>query len=412
MPTKQTTVSEHLASSYFMSSSTGSGKKGSGLRIIVTNPFVWPYIRRGSERLLNDLAEYLAAQGHRVTVMAMAPEESDEKRNGVRYRLLRYGPDSRFRQLNRCHYFAFYLQPLFSEIEADVVYCLNYFDAFAAIKAKRKYGLTYKVIFQAVGIPTRKYFRAVPLDRWFINTVLGEADKVVALSNFAYQRLSHEFSCYSVVLHPPVFTESYSAQLHNSINENNDTPLILFVGDVCEPRKGAALLCMAFIVIKKTLPDARLVFTGNVSESALKALLSIPGIEGLQDSIEFYGVGDVNDLPALYQSATVTVLPAVWEAFGMVLVESLAAGTPVVGVRHGGITDIIEEGNVGYLFDPGHFSVASENVSGLVDSIFKTIALTSDENLSGRCRVHAMKFGWEKLGPEYEQMIIDIATAK
>ncbi len=389
---------------------TGANNEAKKLRVIVTNPFAWPYVRRGSERLLNDLAEYLSIQGHQVSVLAMAPNEHEAKRNEVNYHFLRYGFNSRFRQLNSCHFFAFFLQSVFKDIDADVVFCLNYFDAFAALQAKKKYDLTYKVIFQSVGIPTKKYFRAVPLDYWFMHTVLERADEIVTLSKFAHQRLRDEFDCESHILPPPVFTENFSQTAHQ-IDTNEDTfPAVLFVGDVCEQRKGAVLLIRAFAVIKQEFPLASLIFVGNVSSAIQDDLLSLPEIEDVRSDISFAGLGDVKELPALYQNATVTVLPAVWEAFGLVLVESLAAGTPVVGVRHGGITDIVTEGSVGYLFEAGEFSIVSENVSGLAEAVINTISMTSDSGLAARCKARAEQFNWDNLGPMYEQLILDVVA--
>ena len=108
------------------------------LRVAVTNPFAWPYVRRGSERLLNDLAAYLHAQGMQVDVYAMAPSDAQELREGVRYHLLAERWRFNRRQLNSMHYFALRLQSALRDDPPDVVFCLNYFDAYAALRARRR----------------------------------------------------------------------------------------------------------------------------------------------------------------------------------------------------------------------------------------------------------------------------------
>ncbi|RYF40423.1 MAG: hypothetical protein EOO25_12630, partial [Comamonadaceae bacterium] len=184
---------------------------GAPLRVAITNPYVWPHVRRGSERLLNDLACYLRDAGHAVTVLAMAPQQGDEVREGIRYDLTRERWSGRRRQLNSLHFFAWALQERLAREPFDLVFCLNYFDAYAAVRCRERHGLAYKVVFQNVGIPTRRYFRAVPLDRWFMHQVLRRADHCLVLSEFARESLQREFGVAAQVLPPPVVTEGFGA---------------------------------------------------------------------------------------------------------------------------------------------------------------------------------------------------------
>src|SRR4051794_38398555 len=80
------------------------------LHVVITSPFVWPWVRRGSERMLHDLSRYLLGRGHRVTVYASGPEESVRDRDGVEYHVLRQKFTSAMRQFNSNHHFAFRLQ--------------------------------------------------------------------------------------------------------------------------------------------------------------------------------------------------------------------------------------------------------------------------------------------------------------
>jgi cytochrome oxidase assembly protein ShyY1 len=86
----------------------------------------------------------------------------------------------------------------------------------------------------------------------------------------------------------------------------------------------------------------------------------------------------------------VTLLPAVWEAFGLVLLESLAAGTPVVGAAHAGIVDIVDPAQpaLGALFDPGSTGRAADNLDGLVAAI-ETV-LVGGKPLHGRVGWHVV----------------------
>ncbi len=379
------------------------------MHVVMTNPFVWPHVRRGSERVLNDLSSYLHSRNHRVTVIAMAPEDRDEVRDGVTYRMLRERFASPFRQFNSCHYFALRLQSEIARLEPDVVFGLNYFDAYAALRARERSARRFGVGFLAVGIPVRRYFRAVPLDAFFIRKVLGEVDLRAVLSTFARDALRDEFGQDAQVLPPPVRVDDF-ARATGSKATPGSGPRILFVGDVNEPRKGARALCEAFGHVRRAHPQAQLLFSGNASAATQAALRGLAAVRdaGL-DSVQFLGVGRVNDLPQLYRDADVTVLPAVWEAFGLVLVESLAAGTPVVGARHGGIPDIVDSPAVGQLFDPAPFRDQTGNVAGLSEAILAVLAAGKGPAVEQACRRRASAFSWDALGPRYEQAIVGLA---
>ena len=373
------------------------------LHVVVTNPYAWPHVRRGAERLLNDLAAWLHARGHRVTVFAMGPQDAEEDRAGVRYVFMQERMRSSRRQLNSLHYFAWRLQHELRRIDADAVFCLNYFDAYAALRARTHAPRPYRVLFQAVGIPTRRYFRAVPLDAWFMHRVLRDADATIALSSFARDLLERDFGCHAQVLAPPVMTENFSA-LDALVPA--DGPHILFVGDVDEPRKGARALCRAFALVRQAHPGATLTFAGRASEATRAALLALPGVASHAGSIRFHGVGGVHDLPELYRRASVTVLPAVWEAFGLVLVESLAAGTPLVGARHAGIVDIIDRDLVGCMFDPGAFDIQTDNAEALAQAVLDVLARGKTPEVIAACRARAQQFSWDALGPAYERALL------
>jgi phosphatidyl-myo-inositol alpha-mannosyltransferase len=385
-------------------SEPNSGGTG-GLRIAITNPFAWPHVRRGSERLLNDLAAYLDGAGHHVTVIAMGPQDLQEMRDGVRYRLVQERLRSPWRQFNSLHYFAWRLQAVLKEESPQVVFCLNYFDAYAAVRCRARHSLSFRVLFQNVGIPTRRYFRAVPLDRWFMRAVLRRADHCLVLSRFAQERLRDEFGRDSQVLPAPVVTRSFHGASPGPLAIPGEGPVLLFVGDVDEPRKGARVLCRAFAQLKRTLPSLRLRLVGRAGAATQRSLLGLPDVHAVRDSIEFCGVGAVASLPSHFRAASVTVLPSVWEAFGLVLVESLAAGTPVVGARHGGISDIVQGELVGALFDPGAFSQQSDAVQALADALMRVLQRGKTAEVMAACRARAEVFSWERLGPAYLSLI-------
>lgn len=366
--------------------------------IAITNPYRWPFVRRGSERILNDLAVYLSGQGVAVETYSLAPESKTWQEGQITHHSIATKWHTRFRQWNECHYFAFALSSRLAQSRADVIHCLNYFDAYAAIIARKRYKLSCKIIFHAVGIPTKRYFRAVPLDAWFFSTTIRYADEVWVLSNFAQQQLKQDFNCSSALFPPPVFCTEFAE--NKPVNLFSTSPSLLFVGDCNEPRKGAALLARAFASIKRTYPEATLTYSGNVGEEVRLSILQQQGVSDVQNDIHFLGRGNVDDLPELYSNATVTVLPAVWEAFGLVVVESLMQGTPVVGCNHAGIPDIIDTYEIGQLFEPEMQNGLATNQQGLEAAILAVIS-SIGETTADACKQRAQAFSWAQLGPHY-----------
>ena len=129
------------------------------------------------------------------------------------------------------------------------------------------------------------------------------------------------------------------------------------------------------------LPSRYLLFAGRIASnkgvpSLLDALARIPPAErlplvlmgkdwgqrasleararrlGIAESVRWLGhVPDRRVYRGVFRGATAVVLPSEWEAFGIVLVEAMAAGIPVVGTRVGGVPEVLEDGRAGRLVD-------------------------------------------------------------
>jgi glycosyltransferase involved in cell wall biosynthesis len=161
---------------------------------------------------------------------------------------------------------------------------------------------------------------------------------------------------------------------------------LLFVGKLVE-RKGVIHLMKAFGDIKKEIPEAELFIVGRKDEKSdyFKELQKYKG-----EGVTFTGVVSEGDLIKHYQNATMLVHPALYEAFGMTLVESMSCGTPVIGTNVGGIPEVL--GDDGILVRPE----SSEDITKTVLKIARDRKGLERLSRNARKRVED-NFSWEEV---------------
>ena len=123
-------------------------------------------------------------------------------------------------------------------------------------------------------------------------------------------------------------------------------PYILFVGRLSDPRKNVALLCKAYALLSAKLTDPpRLVFAGQgeLPDSATRELRQ------LQRPVEIVKEPSFAALRELFRGAACLALPSDEEGLGLVVIEAMACGVPVVSTRSGGPEAIIADGYDGFL---------------------------------------------------------------
>ena len=133
---------------------------------------------------------------------------------------------------------------------------------------------------------------------------------------------------------------------HFTPGEKEDsTYRVLFVGGL-RYRKGLPDLLAAYQEIES--PGTELVIVGGVPEPGMEQILS-----RVPPSVRIVGSVHPNELPAYYRNASVLVLPSHAEGLGMVVLEAMACGTPVVVTDMVGARDLISDGNAGLVVPTG-----------------------------------------------------------
>jgi phosphatidylinositol alpha-mannosyltransferase len=334
------------------------------------------------------LGGWLAGRGHEVTWLVTAPEHVDAvtEPDGLRIAYRTRGRSvgaGRFHvdDLLRC------VVPIGRGVRAnsyDIVDCHHFVDA-AGTRFGRRHRAPY--LMSLPGVPRRDTLGGRPLRRLALRYALGGAARIHCLSEYARHVLRREFDLEGHVMPAGVDTERYAG------DRPSGEPIVLCTAAAGDPRKQVDVLVRAFPLLLRQRPDARLVLAPP-DPSAAERLLALLDDE-VRTRCELRAGLDFDALAALYREAAVSVLPSVEEAFGLVIVESLAAGTPVVGADHGAIPEIITSPEIGALFE------ASEP-EALAKALASTLELAGDPATPARCRAHARQWDWSEIGPRME----------
>ncbi len=163
-------------------------------------------------------------------------------------------------------------------------------------------------------------------------------DILVANSKTVQARIKKFYRRDSVVINPPVDVEMFSSNL--GIGEGN------YFLSLNRLWKGKGIDVIVQSCIKLKLP-LKVASTGPELENLKQLVKDLKG----EKFVEFLGLVPDSDLPALYRGASALIQCAEDEDFGIIPVECMAAGTPVIALRAGGYTETIIEGKTGEFFD-------------------------------------------------------------
>jgi D-inositol-3-phosphate glycosyltransferase len=128
-----------------------------------------------------------------------------------------------------------------------------------------------------------------------------------------------------------------------------DEKIILFVGRL-EPIKGVDILLNAAALLESDVECSVLIVGGDEASAArLGEFRDLASALGIDHRVAFVGAVDHDRLPLFYNAADVCVVPSRYESFGLVALEAMACGVPVVASRVGGLAGTVKDGESGYL---------------------------------------------------------------
>lgn len=351
------------------------------MRIALLHPTYWPEVRRGAERLVHDLAGWLARAGHDVTVLTThrGPRTTTNE-DGVEVVRSWRPPD----RLTRRRAYEDFLGTIPAQAwdllraDFDVAHAFFPVSGWAALKAQGRGGPP--VAYSKMGIPTRPYLVA----RRYRMAINLELARRAAGCSVLSEAAAEPFRRY-LLRDPAVIPAGVHCAAFEVDKSRAEEPTIVYAGSPSDPRKRLPLLLEAFSALRRRRPEARLRLAGKRE----------PWFDvALPEGAEWVGAERTEALARMLAAAHVGVLPAIDEGFGLVLVEALAAGTPVVAARSGASPEVVTDA-VGALFEPDD-----------VDDLVRALEETLDRgDVRDACRAHARKWDWAVVGPRYEDFL-------
>ena len=308
--------------------------------------------------------------------------------------------------------------------DADVIHCHTWYSMMAGLWSKLLYGLPLVVTTHSLE-PMRPWKeeqlgRGYRLSSWIEKTAVEAADAVVAVSEGTRGEV---LECYDVDpakvhviyngIDPDVFHTSDPAPALSRYGIPGDRPFLLFVGRIT-PQKGVVHLVRA---LRKVTPDLNAVLCAGAPDTPEIAAEMEQAVSALQE--ERSGVFwireqvPVPDLVRLYSGAALFVCPSIYEPFGIINLEAMGTGCPVVATRVGGIPEVVVDGETGVLvpfesrgapdFEALEPETLASDLAAAINRLFGDEETRERMAETGRRRVEEL-FTWKRIAAQTREL--------
>lgn len=307
-------------------------------------------------------------------------------------------------------------------VEYDLVHSHYWLSGLVAGMLKEAWHVPFVHMFHTLG---RMKNRVATSDREMASAeriggeqeVIDSADRIIAATPAEQAQLHWLYGNRSgkeVVVSPgvdldrfqPLPKEAAKAHVGIPVKDKN----ILFVGRI-EPLKGVDTLLQAMALIQERYPtavaDVDVTIIGgdpwaNDPDLEMARLQALREQLGIRDIVTFIGARDQNELPYYYGAAEMVVMPSHYESFGMVALEAMATGTPVIASEVGGLAFLVRDGENG-------FHVPSRDPEALAERIYELLTnKVCVKRLGKNAREHARRYAWPLIADQMLEVYKDL----
>lgn len=376
----------------------------------------------GMNVYVRDLALYLGREGIQLDVFTRSQDEHvphvlHDLGFGNRVAHIPAGPEHPLPKLELAKHIDQYARHIVEfaarkDLHYDLIHSHYWMSGLAAEKLARKWDAPVIQMFHTLGklkqLVAQNSQEAEGQYRIDGETrVIDLADRIVASTATEKEQLERLYQADpgKIVIIPPGVDLSHfypipPDEAKEFVGIPMDKRMLLFVGRI-EPLKGIKTLLRAIAVLREkgrtgddlclAVIGGELADQGGQESGEMKLLKELRDEYGLQDMVTFLGKRSQDSLPYYYSAAEMVVMPSHYESFGMVALESMACGTPVIASLVGGLIHLVEDGVTGYHVPVDNPIALSERISVLLEDKALRYRMGHD------AFAFAKKYGWENI---------------
>ena len=365
------------------------------MKILMICPYFYPN-SGGMENYAYNIAKGLVKKEHSITVLCATKEGQDKTETLDGIKIIRQKPDFIISNTPIKLNLYFTISKLLKNEKFDLVNAHTpvpfYADManYASKKCRVPFVLTVHGLLKTKGLlGLLSLFYQTIFEKKRYNT----SKKIIAASEYIAEYLKNkDISNKMLFTIPPSVNSSIFLRNPNILREMQN---ILFVGQLNKAHKFKGLndLIEAIYILKNEGVNVKLNVVGNGNQ--IDNYRTIVHTMQIKDIVTFHEDVDYNCISKYYNKASILVMPTYLniESFGMVLIEAMACGTPVIGTKIGGIPFVIKNGKTGLLVEP-------KNPKSLAEAIKR---LLEDKELWDKLSKNGIKEVKQKY--EYEKII-------
>ena len=364
------------------------------MKILQVSPFDFN-VRGGVNEHVSQLDAAFRSLGHETRILAAASGPVGDNDDGHIYRLGKSLPFPSNGSTARVTISPFVISKVKSFLDREQFDVVHVHEPLAPVLPMAAL-LFSKALNVATFHAARDYNFWYHYIKAFMDIFVNRLDCRVAVSEVARESVDSHFPGDYEIVPNGIDLERFRPDLRPVTEYLDGKRNILFVGRYDEPRKGFIHLLRAMPTVLTQFPDTRLIVVGR--GDIRRALRQVEHL-GLTRDVSFVGAAKAEDLPRYYATCDLYCAPSTGrESFGIVLLEGLATGAPVVASNIPGYAGVIDHGKTGILARPA-------DSADLALSIVRVLA---DSELRSRLRENGLRavrrFGW----PVVAQQLLEI----
>jgi glycogen(starch) synthase len=362
-----------------------------------------PRVTGGTAAHVTGLSKGLAAAGHDVVVLTLASRRADhagEQMGPVRVLRadidLPHIPDERY--LAQAASANHDLTQLALDAESplagwvpDVVHGHDWRIGWSANTLARHYGVPFLLTMHGTervrhggNLPTGRPTDVNSIEWW----LAFKADRLIASTRLMVDQLvtGFELAPEQVVRIP----NGINPALWDGHDRHTEREQMIVSWGRVQYEKGFQVLARAMTTLRTRVPDVSCTIAGR--GSYLPELQTQIDVEGVSDLIDLPGFLRDDELRSLVQRAGCVVIPSLYEPFGLVALEALAAGAPLIVARTGGLAELIAGTDAGLTFEPGN----PDDLAHCVEMVLSDQALAQNLTRNARELIET-KYAWDAI---------------